>query len=206
MAYVVRRKMNRGEPLINWTEPDSWRQAALAHAKEEGESTFPWATWIVVLSLVVGVITWEWSGADPAKRASAPMLIGIILALSVFIVALGWIHVRLNRRTRTTLHERGILHGSLSKRRWIPWSEIESFSVDEDEIGQHRFRFLSWTRSGADDEEFSVLSDDIDSDILVSIFKNNKVGQAGAGQPATRSESKSEGGDKPHLESEGRSR
>ena len=33
-----------------------------------------------------------------------------------------------------------------------------------------------------------------------------KAQQAGAGQPATRSESDSEGGDKPQLESEGRSR
>ena len=202
----VRQKMNRGEPVISWSEPDTWRQEALAHAKEQGESTFPWATWIVVLGLVAGLITWEWTGADPAKRASVPMLICMILALFGFFVAIGWMHVRLNRRTRTTLYERGLLHGSLSKRRWVPWSEIESFYLVEDAVGQHRFRFLTWTRSGADDEEFSVLSDDVDSDMLVSIFKNNKVEQAGAGQPATRSESDSQGGHKPQPESEGRSR
>jgi hypothetical protein len=152
------------------------------------------------------LITWEWSDADPTKRVGVPMLICIILALFGFFVAISWVHVRLNRRTTTTLHERGLLHGSLSKRRWIPWSEIESFYLDEDAIGQQRFRFLTWTRAGADDEEFSVLQDDVDSDAVVSIFKNNKVEQAGAGQPATRSESDSEGGDKPQPEAEGRSR
>ncbi len=116
--------MNRGEPIITWSELNTWRQAALAHAKEEGKSTFPWATWIVVLGLVAGLITWEWSDADPTKRASVPVLIGLILALFGFFVGMAWIHVRLNRRTRTTLYERGLLHGSLSKRRWIPWREI----------------------------------------------------------------------------------
>jgi hypothetical protein len=198
--------MNRGEPIITWSEPNTWRQAALAHAKEEGKSTFPWATWIVVLGLVVGLVTWEWSDADPTKRASVPVLIGLILALFGFFVAMAWIHVRLNRRTRTTLYERGLLHGSLNKRRWIPWPEIESFYLDEDAIGQQRFRFLTWIRVGADDEEFSVLSEDVDWDLVVSTFENNKVEQAGTGQPATRPESTSEGSDKLQPEAEGRSR
>jgi hypothetical protein len=202
----IRQIMNRGESIISWSEPDTWRQAALAHAKEEGKATFPWATWIVVLGLVAGVITWEWSDADTAKRVSVPILIGIILALCGFFIAIAWMHVRLNRRTTTTLHERGLLHGSLNRRRWIPWSEIDSFYLDEDAIGQQKFRFLTWTRSGADDEEFSVLPDDVDSDVVVSIFKNNKVEQAGTGQPATRPESKSEGSDKPQPEAEERSR
>lgn len=182
--------MNRGEHIISWSEPETWRQAAFAHAKRDSASTFPWISWIVVLILVAGVITWEWSNADPTKRASVPVLIGMILALFAFFIAMAWSHVRLNRRTKTTLHERGLLHGSLSKKRWIPWSEIESFSIEVDEIGQQRFRFLTWTRTGTDDEEFSVLSDEVDLDAVVRIFKCNQVEQLGAGQTASLSESK----------------
>ena len=41
---------------------------------------------------------------------------------------------------------------------------------------------------------------------LLRSRKNHQAEQAGAGQPATRPESKSEGGDKPQPEAEGRSR
>lgn len=170
--------MNRGDPIISWSEPATWRQAALAHAKNEGQSTFPWLPWIVVLGLVAGVITWERSDADPTKRVGVPILICIILALFGFFFAVAWIHVRFNRTTRTALQEREIFYGSFSRRRWIPWAEIESFYLDEDTIGQQRFRFLTWTRVGADDEEFSVLSDDVDLEVIVSVFKKYKVEQA----------------------------
>lgn len=106
------------------------------------------------------------------------MLIGIIFTLFGFLVGMAWIYVRLNRTTKTTLYERGILHGSLSKKRWIPWTEIECFYLDEDSSGHQRFRFLAWTCLGSDDEEFSVLSDDVDWSAVVSIFEKNKVEQA----------------------------
>lgn len=175
--------MNRGKPVVSWSEPHTWRQAVVAHAKEEGVSTFPWATWLMVLGFVGGLITWEWADADPNKRASIPMLVCIVLGLFGFLFAMGWVHVRLSRTTRTTLYERGLLHGSLTKRRWIPWHEITSFYLDEDAIGHQRFRFLTWTRSGADEEEFSVLPDDVDLTVVESSFKNNKVEQVGAQNP-----------------------
>jgi hypothetical protein len=43
-------------------------------------------------------------------------------------------------------------------------------------------------------------------DDVISYAENKRVEQAGTGQPATRSQSKSEGSDKPQPESEGRSR
>jgi hypothetical protein len=83
----VRQEMNRGDPIISWSEPATWRQTALAHAKNKGQSTFPWLPWIVVLGLVAGVITWEWSDADPTKRVGVPILMCIILALFGFFFA-----------------------------------------------------------------------------------------------------------------------
>lgn len=198
--------MRRGQLIIRWSEPATWRQAALALAKEEGRSTFPWVSWILALGLLAGVITREWSHADPAKRVGVPGLIGIMLALFGFLFALAWIQVRLNRTTRTALHERGILHGSFSRRRWIPWPEIESFSLDEEAMGPQRFRFLTWTRAGAEEEEFSVLADDVDADVIVRAFRKNKVAEAGAGRSADRFESDSVLGGRPPSEAEESSR
>ena len=162
---------------MSWQEPETWRKAALVHAKQEGVSTFPWLTWITVLGLVGGLIVWEWMGADPATRASVPKLIGIILALFSFFFGMAWIHVRINRATKTTVYEQGIVHGPLLRKRWIPWSEIEHFHVEEDSIGQQAFRFLTWQRLGADDEEFSVVPDDVDLDAALKAFKKSNVEQ-----------------------------
>ena len=163
---------------MSWIEPDTWRKAALAHAKKDGLSTFPWPTWIAVLGLVGGSITWKWSEADPTTRASVPLLIGIILALFSFFVVMAWIHVRLNRATKTTIYERGLVHGSLLRKQWIPWAEMEHFYVDEDSIGPQTFRFLTWARVGANDQEFSVVPDDADLDAAVRCLKKNNVEQA----------------------------
>jgi hypothetical protein len=52
-----------------------------------------------------------------------------------------------------------------------------------------------------------VITDDTPSSIIVELEpKKPNAEQAGTGQPATRSQSKSEGGDKPQREAEGRSR
>jgi hypothetical protein len=160
--------MKRGRAIMSWTEPDTWRTAALSHAKQQGISTFPWFTWISVLGIVGGLIAWEWSNADPTKRASVPMLLCIITALFCFFVVLGWIHVRLNRTTKTTIYERGIFHESLTKKQWIPWCSIEYFYVEEESLGQQTFRFLTWLRLGANDEEFSVVPDDVDLEAAVA--------------------------------------
>lgn len=205
-VLIARHRMSRGELIIRWSEPAAWRQAALALAKKEGRSTFPWVSWILALGLLAGVITWDWSHADPTKRVGVPSLIGIMLALFGFFFAVAWTYVRLNRTTRTSLHERGLLHGSFSRRRWIPWPEIEFFSVDEEAMGPQRFRFLTWTRVGAEEEEFSVLADDVDSDVIVRVFQKNKVAEVGAGRSVTRFESDSVVGDKPPPEAEKRSR
>ena len=169
--------MNRGKPVVSWTEPDTWRQAAKDYAKKEGVSTFPWFNCVVALGLVGGFITWEWSDADPATRVSVPRLIGIILVLFGFLIGVGWLHYRLNRNTRTTVYERGLIHGSLTKKQWVPWADIEYFYVDEDSVGQWTFRFLSWSRVGVDEEEFSVLPDDADLDVAVRYLKTNEVEQ-----------------------------
>ena len=160
---------------MSWTEPSAWRTAALAHAKQQGVSTFPWFTWIAVLGLVDGLIVWEWSNAEPTKRASVPMLLCIMMALSCFFVVMGWIHVRLNRVTTTTVYERGMVHGSMIRKQWIPWSSIEYFYVEEESLGRQKFRFLTWLRRGSDDEEFSVVPDDVALELAVEHIKNNNV-------------------------------
>jgi hypothetical protein len=103
------------------------------------------------------------------------MLVCIIIALFCFFAVLGWIHVRLNRATKTTIYEQGIVHGSLTRKQWIPWSSIEYFYVEEESLGQQTFRFLTWLRLGADDEEFSVVPDDVALEAAVEHIKNNNV-------------------------------
>lgn len=169
--------MNRGKPILSWTEPDTWRQAANAHAKKEGNSTFPWQRGLVTLGLVCVLLTWEWMDADPNTRVSVPLLICMILILFGFIVGIGCLHYMLNSNTKTTVYERGLVHGSLTKKQWVPWADMEYFYVDEDSVGQWTFRFLSWSRVGVDDEDFSVIPDDADLDVAVRYFKSNEVEQ-----------------------------
>jgi hypothetical protein len=169
--------MNRGKSIISWSEPNTWRKAAMAHAKQQGISSFPWFTWIATLGLVGGLVVWEWSNADPTKRASVPILQCIIMALLCFFFLMGLIYARLNRATKTTIYEQGIVHGSLSKKQWIPWSSMKYFYVEEESLGQNSFRFLTWSRFDADDEEFSVVPDDVDLVTVVGHFKNKKVEQ-----------------------------
>jgi hypothetical protein len=169
--------MNRGKSIMSWTEPSTWRNAAMAHAKQHGSSTFPWFPWISVLGLLGGLIVWEWSNADPTKRASVPMLLCIIIALFFFFFVMGWIYARLNRATTTTIYEQGIVHGSLSKKQWIPWSSMDYFYVEKERVGQNSFRFLTWSRFDTDDEEFSIVPDDVDLVSVVGHFISKKVEQ-----------------------------
>jgi len=122
-------------------------------------------------------MAWEWSNADATKRATVPMLLCSIMAFFCFLVLMGWIDVRLNRATKTTVYERGMVHGSLTRKQWIPWSSIEYFCVEEESLGQQTFRFLTWLRLGADDEEFSVVPDDVALEVAVEHIKNNNVEQ-----------------------------
>jgi hypothetical protein len=60
-------------------------------------------------------------------------------------------------------------------------------------------------------EILAKLADAVDANLViergkVSLIPKKEAEQAGSGQPATRSESKSKGGDKPQPESEGPSR
>jgi hypothetical protein len=70
----------------------------------------------------------------------------------------------------------------------------------------------AWTTVNRSDDFYCVSRDEADR-IATAIVKacsgdrtEKKAEQAGTGQPATRPESKSEGGDKPQPEAEGRSR
>lgn len=176
--------MNRGKLIDSWSEPDAWRQAALAHAKQESESvsSLPWLRCIAALGLVSAPIIWEWSDANPNTRASIPELILIISVLIGFFVGLAWMQVRLNRIKKTFIYQRGLVHGSFIKKRWIPWKEIEYFYVDEDSVGLHSFRFLNWLRQDAEDEEFSVVPENVDMSALVSCLENNHVKQVGGAE------------------------
>lgn len=162
---------------MSWTEPSTWRNAAMAHAKQHGSSTFSWFTWIAVLGLLGGLIVWEWSNADPTRRVSVPMLLCSMTALFCFFFVMGWIYARLNRATKTTIYEQGIVHGSLSNKQWIPWSSMKYFYVEEESLGQNSFRFLTWSRFDADEEELSVVPDDVDLVSVVGHFISKKVEQ-----------------------------
>lgn len=160
---------------MSWRDPVDWHRAVRFYAKSEGRSPFSWLSWLAGLSLLAGVIVWDWSDADPEKRASIPVLISLILTISAVFVGMGWLNVRLNRTSRTTIYEKGILHGSLLKKRWIPWSEMAYFYTDEDTIEHWNFRFLSWRRIDGEGEEFSVVPDEVDLNMVIMHLETSGV-------------------------------
>ncbi|MBK1884795.1 hypothetical protein JIN85_20465 [Luteolibacter pohnpeiensis] len=94
----------------------------------------------------------------------------------------------------------------------VPASHQEADVAESlDEIRQHRqsevSEILPESRQvSASDEDWTSLKDFQAKLQKEAAGKNQQAEQGSAGQPATRSESDSEGGDKPQPESEGRSR
>ena len=82
------------------------------------------------------------------------------------------------------------------------WNKI---SIDGEELGEGLSKVATFLAKGG---QFAINGKDESARIvdMTSFAENAKAEQAGAGQPATRSESDSEGGDKPQPESEERSR
>jgi len=173
--------MSRGKAIIQWSEPKTWNQAARRTAKEEGIRLFPWLTWIGLLFLIAGLTVWEWSGADPAIRASIPKLVGIIVTLFGVLLGLSWVNVLLGRTTSTVIYTGGVSHGSRFKKQWVPWDQIKYFYTDEHALGSDTFRFLNWQQAGRADESFSVLPDTTDFQAVAQLFINNQVEQGADG-------------------------
>lgn len=163
---------------MKWSEPAKWRKTARTHAREQGISTFPKFTWFVVFPLIGGFGIWVWADADPATRASVPVLMATVLGMFGFILGIGWLYVRINCTKTTTIYDHGLVHGSLTRKEWIPWSDMDYFYLNEDSIGQHTFRFLNWSRADVDDEEFSVVPDDADLEVAVKCIETNKVNKS----------------------------
>lgn len=89
---------------------------------------------------------------------------------------------------------------------WLDISGVSTVPPDKTEFRMIRFTVHEGLEDG------SVLSIGLHKGMRVYFspyrlsFQRAKAGKAGAGQPATRPESKSEGSDKPQIEAEGRSR
>lgn len=175
--------MNRGKPILSWSEPADWQRAANRLARTEGGARFPWRTWSLALALFAGWSVASWLDADPAGRPGIPGLVGIIASGCAFFLALGWIRVRLGRGKRTTIFEGGLLHGSRFESRWTPWSRIECFALDQETLGPWTFRFLSWRKIGEEDEDYSVVPDSVDLSRLVDCFARNSIEQVAADGP-----------------------
>lgn len=162
---------------MSWSEPTAWHQAAAKLAQSEGRSQFPWLSWSLAFCLYSGVIIWGWLDADPAIRASIPKLMGIIVVGFGSMLCFGWILVRIGRSNTTTIREGGLVHGSRFKKRWIPWSRIEYFYIDEDRMEPWSFRFLTWKIANEEDETFSVIPDSVETSSIVRYLVTNKVEQ-----------------------------
>jgi hypothetical protein len=54
---------------------------------------------------------------------------------------------------------------------------MEYFYLEEERVGQNSFRFLTWSRFDTDEEEFSIVPDDVDLVSVVGHFISKKVEQ-----------------------------
>lgn len=55
---------------------------------------------------------------------------------------------------------------------------MEYFFTDEDQIGSVRLRFLNWKEQEQEEEEYSVLPDDLDTNLIVPSFLAQGIEQA----------------------------
>ena len=126
--------MGKGREIMGWWEPGEWLRAAKEHAKAEGIRTYPVKPMLITFAMLGGLLAYKWSEADPAKRVSPLGAVMILVILCLVITGLVRLMGAINR-TRTSLHEHGLLHGPLDSRRWIPYGTIQLFTIEEDEIG-----------------------------------------------------------------------
>ena len=175
--------MDRGKVIISWTEPSSADKAArqLSKAVGSGRSTLPWPHALIMTLLCGILVVWKWFEADPTTRANLPSVMVVFPAYfifwGIFFGIYRWGYFWWNRTT-TTIHEAGISHGSRFHQQWIPWSHMEYFFTDEDQIGSVRLRFLNWKEQEQEEEEYSVLPDDLDTNLIVSSFLAQGIEQA----------------------------
>lgn len=54
---------------------------------------------------------------------------------------------------------------------------MEYFYVEEENLGDQKFRFLTWMCSGSDDEDFSVVPENVALEIAVEHIKSCGVQQ-----------------------------
>lgn len=168
--------MRKGKEIMTWNEPKDWLRAAKAQAKSDGITTYDLKPWMPVFALIGGLMTFEWSQADPEKRVS--VFGGVLVYLILCSVLLGLARAKLAlNSTRTSLRENGILHGRKFSPRWIPYDVIEIFWIEDAEFEGRRFRFLTWFEAGDEEEMYAVIPETLDPRAIVEFLKSKEVEQ-----------------------------
>lgn len=131
-----------------------------------------------MMILMGGAVVYEWSTADPGTRLTPINLVLhlslLFLALTCLLTGFAWGSIML-QWTVTSLHDHGISHGPRFSRRWIPFSSIQAFYIEEQEFQGRRFRFLNWQEEGLEEESYALIPVNVDTALIVTLLKSKEV-------------------------------